>query len=124
TKIQEELTSRCEGAPNAAGGSSAIAPRITINGRNAKEAMLEGMHHLDKEFSDCEASMAKAVEDAKKLIEQAMGKLNRMSIKALSILTSAENKHLKRKSVLQKWEQPSWRGSRLWRLARKNSQAA
>ena len=35
TKIQEELTSRREGAPDAAGGSSAVAPRISISGRNA-----------------------------------------------------------------------------------------
>ena len=32
TKIQEELTSRCEGAPSAVGESFAIAPRITIVG--------------------------------------------------------------------------------------------
>ena len=34
-KIQEELTSRREGAPDAVGGSSAIAPHITISGRTA-----------------------------------------------------------------------------------------
>ena len=63
------------------------------------------MRHLDKEFSDREVSVAKAAEDAKKLIEQGMGKLNRLSSKPLSILTSAENKHLSRKSVLQQREQ-------------------
>ena len=43
--------------------------------RNAKVAVLEGMRHLDKEFRDHEASVAKAADDAKKLIEQGMGKL-------------------------------------------------
>ena len=69
TKIQEELTSRREGAPDAAGGSSAAGPRISISRRNAQEAMLEGMRRLDKEFSNREASVAKAAEDAKRLIE-------------------------------------------------------
>ena len=51
-KIQEELTSRREGAPDAAGGSSAVTPHITISGRTAQEAVLDGMRRLDKEFSD------------------------------------------------------------------------
>ena len=96
-KIQEELTSRREGAPDAAGGSSVAAPHITISGRNAQEAVLEGMRRLDKEFSDREASVAKAAEDAKRLIEQGMGKLNRLSSKALKILSSVEDMHLGRK---------------------------
>ena len=75
-------------------------PRITISGRNAKDAVLEGMRHLDKEFSDRKMSVAKAVEDVKKLIKQGMDKLNRLSSKVLSLLTSAENKHLSRKSAL------------------------
>ena len=94
TKIQGELTSRHDVAPNAAGESSALAPRITISGRSAKEAVLEGMRHLDKEFSDREASMAKAAKDVRKLIERGMDKLNRLSNKMLSVLTSAEEKHL------------------------------
>ena len=100
-KIQEELTSRREGAPDAAGGSSAAAPRITISGRNAQEAVLERMRRLDKEFSDREASVAKAPEDAKRLIEQGMGKLNRLSSKALKILSSTEDRHLSRKVLFQ-----------------------
>ena len=67
--------------------------------------MLEGMRRLDKEFSDCEASVAKAAEDAKKMIEQGMGKLNRQSSKALKIITSTEDKHLKRKVLFQQQEQ-------------------
>ena len=97
TKIQEELMSRREGASDVAGGSSAATPRITISGRTAQEAMLDGMRRLDREFSDCEASVAKAAEDAKKMIEQGMGKLNRLSSKALKVITSAEDRHLKRK---------------------------
>ena len=58
------------------------------------------MRHLDKEFSDHEASVAKAAEDVKKLIKQGMGKLNHLSSKALSVLRSTENKHLNRKLVL------------------------
>ena len=65
--------------------------------------MLEGMRCLDKEFS--EALVAKAAEDAKRLIEQGMGKLNRLSSKALKILSSAEDKHLSRKVLLQQREQ-------------------
>ena len=72
-KIQEELTSRREGVPDAIGGSSVIAPRITISGRNTQEAVLDGMHRLDREFSDREASVAKAAEDARRIIEQGMG---------------------------------------------------
>ena len=37
------------------------------------------MRRLDKEFSDREPSVAKAAEDTKRLIEQGMGKLNRLS---------------------------------------------
>ena len=59
--------------------------------------MLEGMRRLDKEFSYREASVAKAAEDAKRLIEQGMSKLNRSSSKTLKILSSVENKHLSRK---------------------------
>ena len=104
-KIQEELTSRREGAPDAAGGSSAVAPRISINGRNAQEVVLEGMHRLNKEFSDREASVARVAEDVKRLIEQGMGKLNRLSNKVLKILSSTESKHLSRKLELQQREQ-------------------
>ena len=60
---------------------------------------------MDKEFSDREASVAKAAEDAKNLTKQGMGKLNRLSSKALKILLSAESKHLNRKVVLQQREQ-------------------
>ena len=67
--------------------------------------MVEGMRRPDKEFSDHEASVAKVAEDAKKLIKQGMGKLNRMSSKALKILSSMERKHLSRKVVLQQREQ-------------------
>ena len=49
--------------------------------------------------------MAKAAEDAKRLIEQGMGKLNRLSSKALKILLSAESKHLSRKVAFQQREQ-------------------
>ena len=105
TRIQEELTSRREGAPNATGESSATAPRITISGHSAKETVLEGMRYLDKEFSNHETSMAKATEDVKKLIERGVDKLNRLSNKMLSVLTSAEDKHLSRKSALQQREQ-------------------
>ena len=104
-KIQEELTSRREGAPDTAGGSSAVTPRITISGRTAQEAVLDGMRRLDREFSDREASVAKAAEDAKKMIEQGMGKLNRLSSKALKVLTSAEDRHMKRKVLFQQQEQ-------------------
>ena len=104
-KIQEELTSRREGAPDTAGGSSTVAPRITINGRNAQEAVLEGMRRLDKEFRDREALVAKAAEDAKRIIEQGMGKLNRLSIKALKILSSVEDRHLGRKVLFEQREQ-------------------
>ena len=45
--------------------------------------------------------MAKETEDAKRLIEQGMGKLNHLSSKAPKILSSAESKHLSRKVVLQ-----------------------
>ena len=105
TKIQEELTSRREGVSDAAGGPPAAAPWISISGCNAQEAMLEGMCRPDKEFSDREASVAKAAEDAKRLIEQGMGKLNRLSSKALKILSSIENKHLSRKVAFQQREQ-------------------
>ena len=54
---------------------------------------------------DREASVAKAAEDAKRLIEQGMGKLNRLSSKALKILTSAEDRHLSRKVLFQQREQ-------------------
>lgn len=104
TKIQGELTSMREGVPSATGESSALAPRITISGRSAKEAVLEGMRHLDKEFSERQTSVAKAAQDVKKLIEQGMDKLNRLSNKRLSVLTSAEDKHLSRKSALQQRE--------------------
>ena len=100
-KIQEELTSRCKGALDAAGGSSVVAPRITISGHNAQEVMLEGMRRLDKEFSDREASVAKVAEDTKRIIEQGMGKLNRLSSKALKILSSTEDRHLSRKVLFQ-----------------------
>ena len=80
-------------------------PRITISGRNAQEAVLEGMRRLDKEFSDREASVAKAAEDAKRIIEQGMGKLNRLSSESLKILTSAKDKHLRRKVLFQQREQ-------------------
>ena len=63
------------------------------------------MCRLDKEFNNHEASVAKAAEDAKRLIEKGMGKLNRLSSKALKILSSAEDKHLSRKEVLQQREQ-------------------
>ena len=63
------------------------------------------MHRLDKKFSDYEASVAKAAENAKRIIEQGMGKLNRLSSKALKIMTSAEDKHLKRKVLFQQREQ-------------------
>ena len=63
------------------------------------------MCRLDKEFSDREASVAKVAEDAKRLIKQGMGKLNRLSSKALKILSSAEDKHLSRKVLLQQREQ-------------------
>ena len=62
------------------------------------------MCRLDKEFSDREASVPKVAEDAKRLIEQGMGKLNRLSSKALKILSSAESKHLSRKVALQQRE--------------------
>ena len=62
--------------------------------------MLEGMRRLDKEFSDREASVAKAAEDTKRIIEQGMGKLNRLSSKALKILSSAEDRHLSRNVLL------------------------
>ena len=80
-------------------------PRISISGRNAQEAVLEGMRRLDKEFRDREASVAKAAEDAKRLIEQGMDKLNRLSSKAMKVLASAESKHLSRKVALQQREQ-------------------
>ena len=64
TKIQEELTARREGAPDVAGGSSAVTRCITISGHTAQEAVLDGMRRLDKDFSDREASVAKAAEDA------------------------------------------------------------
>ena len=48
--------------------------------------------------------MAKAAEDAKRLIEQGMSKLNHLSSKAMKVLASAESKHLSRKLVLQQRE--------------------
>ena len=60
---------------------------------------------LDKEFSDHEASVAKAAKDAKRMIEQGMGKLNRFSSKALKILTPVEDRHLSRKVRFQQREQ-------------------
>ena len=39
------------------------------------------------------------------MIEHGMGKLNRLSSKALKIITSAEDKHLKRKVLFQQREQ-------------------
>ena len=63
------------------------------------------MRRLDKECSDCEASVAKAAEDTKRIIEQGMGKLNRLSSKALKILSSAEDRHLSRKVLFQQREQ-------------------
>ena len=63
------------------------------------------MHRLDKDFSDREASVAKAAEDAKRMIEQGMGKLNRLSSKALKIPSSAEDRHLSRKVLFQQREQ-------------------
>ena len=63
------------------------------------------MRRLDKEFNDREASVAKAAEDAKKMIEQGMDKLNRLSSKALKIITFAEDKHLKRKVLFPQREQ-------------------
>ena len=62
------------------------------------------MRHLDKELSDREASIAEVAENIKKLIERGMGKLNRLSNQMLSVLTSAEEKHLSRKSLLAQRE--------------------
>ena len=39
------------------------------------------------------------------MIEQGMGKLNRLSSKALKVITSAEDRHLKRKVLFQQREQ-------------------
>ena len=100
TKIQGELTSRRKGVPNNTGESSTIAPRITIRDCDTREAVLEGMRHLDKELSDHEASIAEADENVKKLIKRGMNKLNRLSGKLMSMLTSAKEKHLSRKSTL------------------------
>ena len=100
TKIQGDLTSRREGAPNATGESSVVAPQITIRARNAREAMLEGMRHLDKELTERKASIVEAAVNIKKLIERGMSKLNCLSGKIMIVLTSTEEKHLSRKSAL------------------------
>ena len=64
--------------------------------------MLEGLRHLDKELSDRETSIAEAAVNVKKLIERGMNKLNLLSGKMMCVLTSTEEKHLSRKSALQR----------------------
>ena len=123
TKIQGELSSRREGAPNATRESYVVAPWITISGRNAREPVLEGMRHLDKELSDREASIAKAAKNVKKLIERGMNKLNRLSDKMMSVLISAEGTSVENQHFSDGIRMPR-RESRQWRSAKRSSWVA